>query len=519
MDSENKEFTRSMGGRVYDDQNSITTYGNEYTIMSDAHLFEKMAHFNRERIPERIVHAKGGGAHGVFTLTRDMSEFTDADMFCGVGKQTEMLARFSTVSGERGSADTKRDPRGFALKFYTREGNYDIVCNDTPVFFVRDAIKFPDFIHSQKRNPVTNLPDMNAYWDFLSLTPESMHQVMRLMSDNGTPDGFRHMDGFGNHTFMWYKKDGSYVWVKYTFKSLQGIKNLTDKEAVRLAGENPDYAVQDLYDHIKAGDFPAWDMYVQILTPEQAKEYRYDIFEVTKEIYEEDYPLIKVGRFVLNRIPTDFFTEIEQAAFCPGNMVNGIGPSPDKMLNARMVFYSDTQRYRLGVNFEQLPTNKPKNMVMNYQRDGKMAVDNPKQPFPNYFPNSFGGVKPNPTGTPPPIYTCGYVKNYPMPVKPIDFEQPRRFYETMTEKEKMNTVNNICGSLGQAIERIQYRQCALFFITSPDLGAKVANQLGLNLNKVIYLAGLSQEERVKRTSAREWLKIHTWKVFDIVIKY
>ena len=323
---------------------------------------------------------------------------------------------------------------------------------------------------------------------------------MRLMSDKGTPDGFRHMDGFGNHTFMWYKKDGSYVWVKYHFKSLQGIKNLTNKEAVRLAGENPDYAVQDLYDHIKAGDYPAWDMYVQILTPEQAQEYRYDIFEVTKEIYEEDYPLIKVGRFVLNRIPADFFAEIEQAAFCPGNLVNGIGASPDKMLNARMVFYADSQRYRLGVNFEQLPSNKPKNMVQNYQRDGKMAVQIPKEPFPNYFPNSFGGVKPNPVGTPPPLYTCGYVKNYPMPVTPIDFEQPRRFYEKMTNEEKANTINNICESLGQAIERIQYRQCALFFITSSDLGSKVAYKLGLNLSKVIYLAGLTQEERVKRTS-------------------
>ena len=242
------------------------------------------------------------------------------------------------------------------------------------------------------------------------------------------------------------------------------------------------------------------DMYVQILTPDEAKAYRYDIFEVTKEIYEEDYPLIKVGRFVLNRLPSDFFTEIEQAAFCPGNLVNGIGPSPDKMLNARMVFYADTQRYRLGVNFEQLPSNKPKNMVNNYQRDGKMAVYIPKHPAPNYFPNSFGGVKPNPVGTPPPLETCGYVKNYPMPVTAIDFEQPRRFYEKMTSEQKQNTIENICGSLGQAIKRIQYRQCALFFITSPELGSKVAKGLDLNLNKVIYLAGLNQEERARQTS-------------------
>lgn len=498
--TKSNDFTRPGGGNVYDDQNSVTTGGNQYTIMSDVHLFEKMAHFNRERIPERIVHAKGAGAYGVFTLTRDMSQYTDADLFCGVGKKTPMLARFSTVAGERGSADTARDPRGFALKFYTREGNYDIVCNDTPVFFIRDAIKFPDFIHSQKRNPVTNLKDMNAFWDFLSLTPESMHQVMRLMSDNGTPDGFRHMNGFGNHTFMWYKKDGSYVWVKYIFKTCQGIKNLTQDEAQKLAGENPDYAVNDLYEHIKKGDYPAWDMYVQILTPEQAKDYRYDIFEVTKEIYEEDYPPIKIGRFELNKLPQDFFVDIEQAAFCPGNFVNGIAASPDKMLNARAVFYADSQRYRLGANFDMLPPNMPKNVVDNYQRDGFMAVKYPEKPFPNYYPNTFGGAEPNPTYTPPPLESCGYVKSYPMPVTAIDFEQPRRFYLKMSEQEKRNTIANICSSLGKALPRLQYRQCALFFITLPELGANVARCLHLELKEVIRLAGLTQSERVRQTS-------------------
>ena len=497
----NKLFTRKNGQYVYNDQDSLTTQNPSFTLLSDLQIDDKLSHFNRERIPERVVHAKGAGAYGYFTLTRDMSEYTCADVFCGSpGKKCDVFVRFSTVGGEKGSADTARDPRGFALKFYTKEGNYDIVSNNTPVFFIRDAIKFPDFIHTQKRNPKTNLKDLNAFWDFFSLTPESMFQLTRLMSNFGTPDGFRFMDGFGNHTFMWYKDSKSYVWVKYHFISCQGIKNLTDKEATELAGKNPDYATDDLYDNIKKGNYPSWDLCVQILTPEQAKSYRYNIFDVTKIIYEEDYPLIKIGTFTLNRLPEDFFNEVEQSAFCPGNFVNGIGASPDKMLNARAVSYSDAQRYRIGVNFNQLPVNMPKNEVNNYERDGIMSMLPKKDSAPNYFPNSFGGPAPAKKFTPPPLYTeKGWIARHDMPVSAIDFEQPRRFYEELSERDKDHLIENICNSLSQANISIQYRQCALFFVTSYEYGMRVSAGLGLNANKVIYLAGLSEQERLLKT--------------------
>lgn len=501
MDLDNNRFdkllTRANGQGVDNDNDSLTTYNPTETAMKDIHAVEKLAHFNRERIPERVVHAKGAGAYGTFVVTNDLSKYTDADFLSRVGKETEVFARFSTVGGEKGSADTARDPRGFAIRFYTNEGNYDIVGNNTPVFFIRDAIKFPDFIHSQKRNPVTNLPDPDIFWDFLSLTPISMNQVNRLMSDNGTPDGFRHMDGFGTHTFMWYKKD-RYVWVKFHWKTVQGLKNLTAAQAEKLAGSNPNYSTQDLYENIAKGNYPSWDLCVQILTPEQAENYRYDIFDVSKIIYEEDYPLIKVGRMTLNKLPTNFFNEVEQAAFCPGNFVHGVGPSPDKMLNARSIFYSDAQRYRIGANFNNLKVNMPKSPVNFYQRDGQMATL-PKG-APNYFPNSFGGPIPNLALTPPPIVTQeGMVARYPMEVKPIDYEQPRRYYEELSSMERNHLIDNICNSLSKANINIQYRQTAVFYITSTDYGTRVATCLGLNLNKVAYLAGLTEAERMART--------------------
>lgn len=499
MDNTYNTFTRSNGQEVYGDQNSITTEKPTFTILNDLQLMDKLTHFNRERIPERVVHAKGAGAFGTFVLTNDMSRYTSADLFCGSGKKCEVLFRFSTVGGEKGSADTARDPRGFAVKFYTNKGNYDIVGNNTPVFFIRDAIKFPDFIHSQKRNPVTNLPDPNAFWDFFSLTPESMHQLTRLMSDNGTPDGFRFMNGFGNHSFMWYKDEKSYVWVKYHFISRQGIKNLTAKEAERLAGENSNYSTEDLYENISKGNYPSWDLCVQILTPEQAERYRYNIFDVTKIIYEEDYPLIKIGTVTLNRLPVNFFNEVEQAAFCPGNFVHGIGPSPDKMLNARAIAYSDAHRHRLGPNFNQLSVNMPKSDMANYERDGVMSMMPKKDSFPNYYPNSFRGPLPDKKMTPPPLYAEGAVKRHEMPLTPIDFEQPRRYYEELSLRDKDHLIENICNSLSKANISIQYRQCALFYITSYDYGARVSAGLGLNFNKVTYLASLSQEERAQKT--------------------
>lgn len=481
-------LTRATGATVADDQNSVTTEKPAFTVMSDVHLHDKLSHFNRERTPERVVHAKGAGAGGYFISERDMSAYTKASLFCGGGKTTEVFVRFSTVGGEKGSADTARDPRGFAVKFYTDEGNYDIVCNNTPVFFIRDAVKFPDFIHTQKRNPITNLKDPNAVWDFFSLTPISMFQLTRLFSDFGTPDGFRHMDGHGNHSFMWYNNNKEYVWVKYHFISVQGVKNLTAAEAEKLAGENPDYATEDLYSAIAKGDYPAWDVCVQILTPEQAAKYRYNIFDVTKVVYEEDYPLIKIGRMVLNRIPTDFFNEVEQAAFCPGNLITGVSGSPDKMFNARSVMYSDAQRYRIGVNFHQLPVNAPKATPTNYQRDGAMSRLPKGNPNPNYYPNSFGGPAPDICAAPVPLEVTGTVDFHNEPVTAIDFEQPRRFYEELSALDKSHLIENICASLGKADIGIQYRQCAIFYLTSVDYATRVATCLKLNMNKVIYIA-------------------------------
>ncbi|MFA6860562.1 MAG: catalase [Clostridia bacterium] len=496
----NKTLTTASGNPVDDDNNSLTTPNVTETALKDIHLLEKLSHFNRERIPERVVHAKGAGAYGKFVVTNNLTAYTSADFLNAVGKETPVFARFSTVGGEKGSADTARDPRGFAVKFYTDEGNYDLVGNNTSVFFIRDAIKFPDFIHTQKRNPITNLPDPNAFWDFFSLTPESMNQVLRLMGDTGTPDGFRHMDGFGNHTFMWYKAgQKDYVWVKYHWKTVQGLKNLTAKEAEYLAGSNPNYSTQDLYDSISKGNFPSWDLFVQILTPEQAANYKYNIFEVTKIIYEEDYPLIPVGRMTLNKLPENFFNEVEQATFCPGNFVSGIGPSPDKMLNARAVTYFDAHRHRVGPNASFLPVNAPKSAVNTYQRDGFMST-NPSS-FPNYFPNSFQGPKPNLKFTPPPVFVEGDVARYPMPVTEIDFEQPRRYYEEMTTEEKEHLYSNIVSSLKNANKNIQYRQCAVFYLTSVDLGKEISNMLGLSIDSVKYLASLSQEERAEKTQS------------------
>lgn len=492
----NEIFTRSNGQFVDNDQDSKTTKKPDFTVLNDIHLNEKLGHFNRERIPERVVHAKGAGAYGYFVLENDMSKYTCADLFNGKGKRCEIFTRFSTVGGEKGSADTARDPRGFAVKFYTNEGNYDIVGNNTPVFFIRDAIKFPDFIHTQKRNPVTNLPDADAFWDFFSLTPESMHQLTRLMSDNGTPDGFRFMNGFGNHSFMWYTDNENYVWVKYHLISNQGIKNLTAKQAQKLAGENPNYATEDLYNSIKKGDYPSWDLCVQILTPEQAKKYKYNIFDVTKIIYEKDYPLIKIGTIVLNKIPDSFFNEVEQVAFCPGNFVNGIGPSPDKMLNARAISYSDAQRHRIGANFNQLPVNRPIQKPKNYQRDGAFSILPDSNSFPNYYPNSFGGPQPYKMFTPPPIFAEGNVARHDMPVTAIDFEQPRQYYNDLSDTDKDHLIDNICNSLSKADINIQYRQCAVFFNTCYDYGYRVAKCLNLDIEKAKYLSELPLEKRL-----------------------
>jgi catalase len=496
-----KTLSTSTGAPVPDDQNTMTVGKHGPALIQDLHLIDKLAHFDRERIPERVVHAKGAGAHGYFEVTHDVTAYTKARFLSKVGKRTEVIARFSTVGGEKGSADSERDPRGFAVKFYTEEGNYDFVGNNTPVFFIRDPLKFPDFIHTQKRNPATNTKDPDMFWDFLSLTPESIHQVTILFSDRGTPKSYRFMNGYSGHTFMWYNAQGEHFWVKIHFKTEQGIRSLARDEAVRLAGEDPDSATRDLYDSIANGEHPAWRVYVQIMTPEQVEKYRFDSFDITKVWPHADVPLQPFGRLVLNRNPENYFAEVEQAAFSPGHFVPGIGPSPDKMLQGRLFSYPDTHIHRLGPNYNLLPVNSPKaSPEMSYQRDGLMRFDGNGAGTPNYYPNSFGGPEPAPEAAMPSVDVSGMAARYSYTLSDEDFVQPGNLYRSvMTDEDRDHLIGNIVSHLRYAQRRIQLRQTALFFKADEDYGMRVAQVLELEKDEVKRLAAMSQEERVKAT--------------------
>jgi catalase len=474
-------LTTSWGAPVRDNQNSMTAGQRGPTLLQDVHLLEKLAHFNRERVPERVVHAKGAGAHGYFEVTNDLTQFTKAAFLSEVGKKTPLFIRFSTVAGELGSADTVRDPRGFAVKFYTEEGNYDIVGNNTPVFFIRDAIKFPDFIHTQKRNPQTHLKDPNAVWDFWSLSPEALHQITILMSDRGIPATLRHMHGFGSHTFKWTNAEGDGVWIKYHFKTEQGVKNLTADVAAKIAGENPDYHTEDLFSAIEAGDFPAWKLFVQIMPLEDANTYRFDPFDVTKVWSQKDYPLIEVGRMVLDRNPENYFAEVEQATFSPGTLVPGVDVSPDKMLQGRLFAYADAHRYRVGANHNHLPINRAKSEVNSYQRDGQMRFDGNGGKSVNYEPNSFGG----PT-------EVNEHKQAAFPVSGIaenagydhhdHYTQAGDLYRLMSEEERERLVANIVAAM-KPVQRddIKLRQIGHFYKADPEYGTRIAQGLGLQV--------------------------------------
>lgn len=501
MAGKKKTLTTAFGIPVADDQNSFTAGERGPVLMQDVHLLEKLTHFDRERIPERVVHAKGAGAYGYFEVTAEVTKYTKAKFLSEVGKRTELFLRFSTVGGEKGSPDSARDPRGFAVKFYTEEGNYDMTGNNTPVFFIRDPLKFPDFIHTQKRHPATNLPDANMFWDFLSLTPESIHQVTILFSDRGTPATYRHMNGYGSHTFKWYNDKGEYFWVQYHFKTDQGIKNLTREEATRIAGEDPDHATGDLYEAIERGDYPSWTLEMQILTPEQAKDFPWDIFDITKVWPHAEVQPIEVGRMVLNRNPKNYFAEVEQAAFCPGNLVPGIAASPDKMLQARLFSYHDTHIHRLGPNYHLLPVNAPKGAPeMSYQRDGFMRFDDNGEGGPNYWPNSFGGPEPDPTAGEPPFNVSGEAARYSINHPNDDFVQAGNLYrDVMTDQDRDNLIGNIVDHLSGAIKRIQYRQTAIFYKADPDYGKRVADGVGLDIKEVERLAEMSNEERAEAT--------------------
>ncbi|MFJ7831118.1 catalase KatA [Peribacillus sp. NPDC097264] len=477
--SNKKNLTTSWGAPVGDNQNSITAGSRGPVLIQDVHLLEKLAHFNRERVPERVVHAKGGGAFGTFTVTNDLSKYTKAKVFNGVGKETEMFIRFSTVAGELGSADTLRDPRGFAVKFYTEEGNYDIVGNNTPVFFIRDAIKFPDFIHTQKRDPRTHLKNPTAVWDFWSHSPESLHQVTTLMSDRGIPATWRHMHGFGSHTFKWVNEEGQAVWVKYHFKTEQGIKNLDVNLAAKLAGENPDYHTEDLFNAIEKGDFPAWKLCVQIMPLEDADTYRFDPFDVTKVWSQKDYPLIELGRVELNRNPENYFAEVEQATFSPGTFVPGIEASPDKMLQGRLFAYGDAHRYRVGANHNQLPVNRPKVEANTYQRDGFMRADDNGKGSVYYEPNSFGGPAESNENKLAPFEVSGQAAQ--VAYNHHDhYTQAGDLYRLLSDEEKTRLVENVVGAMKPVeLEEIKLRQIGHFYKADPEYGTRIAEGLGL----------------------------------------
>ncbi|SHE51417.1 catalase [Seinonella peptonophila] len=479
MGSEKKKLTTSWGAPVGDNQNSVTAGSRGPTLIQDVHLLEKLAHFNRERIPERIVHAKGAGAHGYFEVTNDLTKYTKASFLSEVGKQTPLFVRFSTVAGELGSADTVRDPRGFAVKFYTEDGNYDLVGNNTPVFFIRDAIKFPDFIHTQKRDPKTHLKNPTAVWDFWSLSPESLHQVTILMSDRGIPATYRHMHGFGSHTFKWVNAEGEAVWIKYHFKTEQGIKNLDPKVAVQIAGENPDYHIEDLYNSIEKGDYPKWKLYVQIMPLEDANTYRFDPFDVTKVWSQKDYPLIEVGQMVLNRNPENYFAEVEQATFSPGTLVPGIDVSPDKMLQGRLFAYHDAHRYRVGTNHQMLPINRPRTEVNHYQRDGAMRFDQNGGDSVNYEPNSFDGPTETPENKAHQYVVSGVAASVAYD-HDDHYTQAGDLYRLLSEAERSRLVANIAAAMeGVSKEEILLRQIQHFYKADPEYGQRVAQALNL----------------------------------------
>lgn len=478
---EEKQLTTAAGIPVDDNQTSLTAGERGPTLLQDHHLLEKLAHFNRERIPERVVHAKAAGAFGTFTVTHDITNYTKAKVFAEIGKQTEVLGRFSTVAGEKGSADTVRDVRGFALKFYTTEGNWDMVGNNTPTFFIRDAIKFPDFIHTQKRDPKTNYKDDTPQWDFWSQVPESLHQVTILFSDRGIPAGIPYMNGYGSHTYSFINGALERFWVKFHFKTQQGIKNLMQDEADRLAGSDPDYITRQLFELIERGDYPKWTLYVQIMPEVEAEAYRWNPFDLTKVWPHGDYPLIEVGVLELNRNPANYFADVEQAAFSPANVPPGISFSPCKMLQARLFAYADAHRYRLGANFERLPVNAPRGTeAHNYQRDGHMRFDGNGGGSPNYEPNSFGGPKANPAYKEPPLKISGDAARYEQKRSvDEDYIQPGNLYRLLPADEQTRLVNNIVGSLKKVPRAIQEKMVKHFHRADAQYGERIAKELGL----------------------------------------
>ncbi|MFC0180984.1 catalase [Thorsellia kenyensis] len=467
-------MTTTAGAPIADNQNSLTAGANGPVLMQDWQLIEKLAHQNRERIPERVVHAKGWGAFGTLTITEDISQYSCAKVFSKVGQQVDMLARFSTVAGELGAADAERDVRGFALKFYTEEGNWDVVGNNTPVFFIRDPLKFPDFIHTQKRHPVTHLRSATAAWDFWSLSPESLHQITILMSDRGIPVSPRFMNGYGSHTYSFWNAKGERFWVKFHFKTQQGHKTLTNTEAEAVIGKTRESYQEDLFGAIAEGNYPKWNMFVQVMPEMDVEKLSYNPFDLTKVWPHSEYPLIKVGVVELNKNPQNYFAQIEQAAFSPSNVVPGIGFSPDKMLQARIFSYADAHRYRLGTHYEALPVNAPKCPVHHYHADGSMnffghkAAELTGNENAYYEPNSFGGATESAQFKEPPLKISGDADRYNHREGNDDFTQPRALFELFSQEEKSRLFQNIAAAMHGVPDNIIERQLALFEKVHPE---------------------------------------------------
>lgn len=468
------KLTTTAGAPVPDNQNSLTAGARGPVLLQDYQLIEKLAHQNRERIPERVVHAKGWGAFGTLRITGDISKYTRAKAL-QPGAETPMLARFSTVAGEQGAADAERDVRGFALKFYTDEGNWDLVGNNTPVFFVRDPMKFPDFIHTQKRHPATNLRSPTAMWDFWSLSPESLHQVTILMSDRGIPVAPMFMNGYGSHTYSFWNDAGERFWVKFHFKTQQGHRTLTNAEAETVIGHTRESYQEHLYDTIEKGAFPRWTVQVQIMPEMDAERTSYNPFDLTKVWPHAEYPPIEIGVMELNRNAANYFTEIEYAAFSPSNVVPGISYSPDKMLQARVFSYADAHRYRLGTHYEAMPVNQPKVEVNHYHKDGTMRFfrNTSGNPEAYYEPNSFDGPKEVKSVEEPPLRISGDASRYDHRAGNDDFGQPRALFNLFDEGQKARLFSNIAAAMGGVAEEITERQCRLFDQVHPDYGAGV----------------------------------------------
>ncbi len=474
-------LTTAGGHPVPENQHSITAGPRGPVLMQDMHLIEKLAHFNRERIPERVVHAKGSGAYGTFTVTHDISKYTCADLFSKEGKTTETFLRFSTVAGEKGSADTERDPRGFSLKFYTEAGIWDVVGNNTPVFFERDPLKFPDFIHSQKRDPQTGYKNAFRMWDYWAKAPEALHQMTILFSDRGIPDGYRFMHGFGSHTFSFWNNKGERFWIKLHFKSMQGIKNLTPAKASELAGTDPDYAGRDLFEAIEKKDFPKWKLMVQVMPELEAEAYAINPFDLTKVWPYKDYPLIEVGILELNRNPQNYFAEVEQAAFSPANLPPGIGASPDKMLQARLFAYPDAQRYRLGANYQTLPVNRPRNEMNHYQRDGAMRFDGNFDRKDNYEPNGFNGPSQEASFQEPPLKISGATSRYDANKGNDEFTQAGNLYRIFSNEQRESLTSVIAGTMQGLPEDLLKTNIMHFIKCDPEYGQRIAQKVGIKL--------------------------------------